>query len=211
MSDQNQRSLLILNQSDYMVKTVLDVVGLLADVLLLLAIGHGGSFLVKTILLLHLGLGTVLVEELEGLGGRVAVQGVLELRDGRGHLETHAQNLLLALQLDIFGPLDEARQVPLGLDILADAKVTGSSLDEGVLYTDSLLVQLKPEQKKKKKSDLPWRFSCYHLPYPEDKAKARLSFQTWEAVIEKRRSATLSHDAAVSFLALENPEVHNPS
>ena len=134
MSDQNQRSLLVLHQADNVVQTVLDIVGLLAHVLFLLAIGHSGSLLVQTLLLLDLGLGTVFVEELEGLGGRVTVQGVLELGNGRRNLETDAQDLLLTLELDVFGPFDEARQVALGLDVLADAKVTGASFDEGVLY-----------------------------------------------------------------------------
>lgn len=133
VSDEDEGSLLVLNETDDVVQTVLDVVRLLGDILLLLALGDGGSLLDETLLLLGLGLRAVLGEELEGLGSGVAVQGVLELGNGRGNLEAHVQNLLLALEADIFGPLDEAGQVALGLDVLADTEVAGTLLDERVL------------------------------------------------------------------------------
>ena len=138
MGDQNKRSLLVLNQSNNVVKTVLDIVWLLANILLLLTIGNSSGLLVKTFLLLNLGFWAVFVEEFEGLGGSVAVQGVLELSDGRGNLETDAQDLLLALELDILGPLDETGQVTLGLDVLTNTEVTRASLDERVLYIFSI-------------------------------------------------------------------------
>lgn len=133
VGDEDKRGLLVLNETDDVVQTVLDVVGLLGDVLLLLALGDGGGLGVETLLLLDLGLRAVLVEELEGLGGGVAVQGVLELSDGRRDLETHVQDLLLALQTDILGPLDETAEVTLGLDVLANTEVAGALLDERVL------------------------------------------------------------------------------
>jgi len=43
------------------------------------------------------------------------------------------EDLLLALETDIFGPFDHARQVSSGLDILADTEVSGALLDERVL------------------------------------------------------------------------------
>lgn len=133
VGDQDERSLLVLNETDNVVETVLDGVGLLGDILLLLALSDGGGLLEETLLLLSLGLGAVLVEELEGLSSGVAVQSVLELSNGRGNLEAHVQDLLLALQTDIFGPLDEAGQVALGLDVLADTEVAGALLDERAL------------------------------------------------------------------------------
>ena len=153
VGDQDKGSLLVLNQADNVVQTVLDVVGLLGDILLLLALGDGGGLLVQTVLLLSLGLGAVLGQELEGLSSGVAVQGVLELSDRRGNLQTHVQNLLLALQADIFGPLHEARQVALGLDVLADTEVTGTLLDERVLdgvspLASSLSRRLPVEKKR---------------------------------------------------------------
>ena len=61
VGDQDQRGLLVLDQADNVVQTILDSVGLLADVLLLLALLDGGSLLEETLLLLGLGLRAVLV------------------------------------------------------------------------------------------------------------------------------------------------------
>lgn len=133
VGDEDERSLLVLNQANDVVETVLDGVGLLADVLLLLALLDGGSLLQETLLLLDLGLRSVLVEELESLGGSVAVKDVLELGQRGGDLETQAKDLALALEADILGPLYHARQVSLRLDVLADAIVARALLDEGVL------------------------------------------------------------------------------
>lgn len=133
VGDQDEGSLLVLNQADNVVETVLDSVGLLADVLLLLAILDGGSLLQQTLLLLGLGLGAVFVEELEGLGGGVAVENVLELSERGRDLETDLKDLLLALQTDVFGPLHEAGEVSAGLDVLADTEVARTLLKERVL------------------------------------------------------------------------------
>ena len=65
-----------------MIETVLHSVRLLANILLLLSLADSGSLLVQTLLLLSLGLWSVLVEELESLGGGVAVENVGELGDG---------------------------------------------------------------------------------------------------------------------------------
>lgn len=133
VGDQDERSLLVLDETDNVVETVLDGIGLLGDILLLLALSNGSGLLVETLLLLDLGLRAVLVEELEGLGSGVAVQGVLELSNSWGNLQAQVQDLLLALEADVFGPLDEAGQVALGLDVLADTEVAGTLLDERVL------------------------------------------------------------------------------
>lgn len=134
VSDQDKGSLLVLNKTDNVVQTVLDIVRLLADVLLLLALRDSGSLAVQTLLLLGLGLRAVLVEELEGLGSGVAVQSVLELGDRGGNLEAEVQDLLLALQTDVLGPLDKAAEVALGLDVLANTEVASTLLDKGVLW-----------------------------------------------------------------------------
>ena len=131
--DQNQGGLLVLNEANDVVQAVLGRVGLLADILLLLALLDGGGLLQETLLLLDLGLGAVLVEELESLGGGVLVKNLLELGDRRGHLEAHVEDLLLALKTDILGPLHHARQVASGLDILADTEVARPLLDKRVL------------------------------------------------------------------------------
>jgi len=133
VGDQNKGSLLVLDEADNVVETVLDVVGLLGDILLLLALGDGSGLLEETLLLLSLRLGAILVQKLEGLGSSVAVEGVGELRNGGRDLETDVQDLLLALKADVFGPLDETGQVALGLDVLADTEVARTLLNERVL------------------------------------------------------------------------------
>lgn len=133
VGDEDERSLLVLNQANDVVETVLDGVGLLGDILLLLALLDGGSLLEETLLLLGLGLRSVLVEELESLGGGVAVEDVLELGESRGNLQAHLKDLLLSLEADILGPLDHAGDISLGLDVLADTVAAGSLLEERVL------------------------------------------------------------------------------
>lgn len=133
VGDQDQGGLLVLNQANNVVETVLDSVGLLGNILLLLALLDGGSLLQETLLLLDLGLGTVLVKELEGLGGGVLVQDLLELGDRRRDLQAHVEDLLLALETDILGPLHHTGDIALGLDVLADSEVASALLDQRVL------------------------------------------------------------------------------
>lgn len=135
VGDQDQRGFLVLNQSHHMVETVLDNVGFLvrwivsvgrkyqrigkcmvvsaylAGILLLLSLLDGGGLGEESLLLLDLGFRSVLVKELEGLGGGVAVKGVLELSNGRWDLQAQVEDLLLALQADILWPSrqEEAR------------------------------------------------------------------------------------------------------
>lgn len=133
VGDEDKRSLLVLNEADDVVETVLDGVGLLRDVLLLLALFDGSGLLEETLLLLDLGLRAVLVEELESLGSGVLVEHLLELGDRRGDLQAEVEDLLLALETDVLGPLDHAREVALGLDVLADTEVARTLLKERVL------------------------------------------------------------------------------
>lgn len=133
VGNQDQGGLLVLNQTDDVVQAVLDGVGLLGDVLLLLALLDGGSLLEQTLLLLDLSLRAVLVKQLEGLGSSVLVEHVLELGDRRRHLQAHVEDLLLALEADILGPLHHAGNIALGLDVLADTEVAGTLLDQRVL------------------------------------------------------------------------------
>lgn len=58
---------------------------------------------------------------------------MLELSNRRGDLQAHVEDLLLALKTDVCGPSHHARQVALGLNVLADAIVAGTLLDERVL------------------------------------------------------------------------------
>lgn len=63
--------------------------------LFVLSSGSGSSE--KTGLLLLLGLRTILVEQLEELSGRVLIEGVGKLSDGRRNLQTLMQDNLLTL------------------------------------------------------------------------------------------------------------------
>ena len=58
----------------------------------------------QPLFLLRLGFRAVLVEQLEGLGGGVAVEGVLELCKGGGDFQAEVENLALALEEDVFWP-----------------------------------------------------------------------------------------------------------
>lgn len=117
-----------------MVETVLDGIGLLADLLLFLTFLDGGCLFEQALLFLGLGLGLVFVEQLEGLRCRVAVQCVGELRDRRRDFETQVQDFLLPLQAYVFGPFHHAREIASRLDVLANAKVARSLFDEWVLF-----------------------------------------------------------------------------
>jgi len=131
VSDDNESSLLGLDERDDVVETVLGVERLGGLDLLLLGNGGGGGL--KTSLLFEFALRAVLVEELEELSSRVLVEGVRELGNGGGDLETLVEDDLLALEADVFGPLDEAGQIALGLDILTDTEVLSIGLEERIL------------------------------------------------------------------------------
>jgi len=133
VGNQDERSLLVLNKTNNVVKAVLDGIWLLADILLFLALGDSSSLLVETLLLLDLRLWAVFVEKLEALGSEVAVKSIRELRYCWGNLKTEIQDLLLSLKTDVLGPFDEAGEVTTGLDILADTEVARTLLKERVL------------------------------------------------------------------------------
>jgi len=90
------------------------------------------STLTETTGLLLLSLWTVLVQKLEQLGGCLLVQSLGELVDWWRDLQPGLQNGLLPLEADILGPFDKVAQVPLGLDVLADAESLGALLEEWV-------------------------------------------------------------------------------
>ena len=138
IGDENQSGLLVLNQADDVVETVFDGIWLLADILLLLALLDCSGLLQQSLLLLRLALRSVLVQKLESLGGSVSVEDVLELGDRGWNLQAEIEDLLLALEADILGPLNHAREVSSGLDVLADTEVTCFLLDKRVLTTSAL-------------------------------------------------------------------------
>jgi hypothetical protein len=55
-----------------------------------------------------------------------------ELVESWGNLQTLVKDLLLTLKLDVMRPLDKARDVALGLDVLTNTKVLGSLFNQWV-------------------------------------------------------------------------------
>ena len=76
------------------------------------------------------------------MGGGVTVENVGELRDRRRNFKAEVEDLLLALQADVFRPLYHAREVASWLDVLAYAEVTGTLFDEGVLHIEGIRLVL---------------------------------------------------------------------
>jgi hypothetical protein len=180
--DENERSSLVLNEGDDVVETILNGEWLLTHVFLLL---------VQSLFLLGFRFWSVLVQKLEGLGSSVAVEGILELGDGRRNLEAQVEDLLLALQSDVLWPFHHARQVAFGLNILADAEVTGSLFKKRVLRTSASSYEWS--KLRFQVDHVPLPASCLSLPSLAGRARRQVSFP-WEAVIEKRRSsANLVH------------------
>ena len=87
----------------------------------------------QPLLLLGFCLRLVFVQQFERLLRLIAVEDGSELVDGGGHFEAEVEDLALALETDVGGPFDHAREVAAGLDVLADAEVAGAFFDEGVL------------------------------------------------------------------------------
>lgn len=121
IGDDDERGLLGFDEGDTVVETVLGEQGLLAVLGRVgrLVGGLGLGLLQETSLLLLLGFRLVLVEQLEQLGGGVLVQGVAELGDRGGDLQSLVEDDLLSLESDILRPLDESGQVLLGSQVTA--------------------------------------------------------------------------------------------
>ena len=110
MSDKNELGLLLLNESSDMVDTILEDGGRRGR----LGLGVLGASLSesgKTLLLLELGLGLVLVTERKELAGNTLGDSVGELVDDRGDLQALSENTLLALDADHAGPFDKVGQI----------------------------------------------------------------------------------------------------
>ena len=183
VGNEHQGRLLRLDERHDVVEAILDGVRLLADVFLLLALRNGRSLLVQPLLLLRLRLRAVLRQELEDLRRGVAVESVRELRDRRRDFEAHVEDLALALQPHVFGPLHHAREVAMGLDVLADAEVAGLALEERVLQSSTRALRGHCVDCG---SSPCWHSSCSrHPPCRLGMAPERPSCQILEAVIEK--------------------------
>lgn len=91
MSDGHKGYLLLRDQLSDMLKAELEHVLLYHLQLLACLLGNGQ--LLQSLLLGSLGLWDVFAQQLEELGGLVFVDGLVELSDGRGDLQSLVQNL----------------------------------------------------------------------------------------------------------------------
>ena len=117
------------------------------------------------------------------MSGGVAVEDVLELGNRRWDLEAEVQDLLLALQTDIFWPFYHAGEVSSRLDVLTDAIVTGALLDERVL---SIISNDKIDSQGRVSIPLGPSLILHRLS-TGGTGLEQPSFRLWEAIIEKRR------------------------
>merc|ERR1719352_1622530 len=102
----------------------------------------GFDFLAILLLLSHLhepvllGLSClrhVLLAQLQHVCRLVLVNGAVELIDRWWDFEAHQHDLLSPLQAHVLWPLDEARQITLGLDVATKTEATRRLLEKGVL------------------------------------------------------------------------------
>jgi len=78
-------------------------------------------------------LGLVLSEQLKELRSLVLIDGLGELVECGGNLQSLKKNSLLTLDANVFGPLDEASKISLGLDVTTNSKVTSILLEKRAL------------------------------------------------------------------------------
>ena len=132
VGNEDELSLLLLNESGNVLEAKLDLVGdLLGGVLL--ASSLGGGNLLNALLLGGRSLRSVLVEERKDSHGLVLAEHLGELVDGRRHLEALVEHSSLALDADVSGPSDEATEIATGgADVTADGEVAGAGGKEGI-------------------------------------------------------------------------------
>jgi hypothetical protein len=128
VGNHDELGLLGLNKLSDVVKTELDVVGLVT-----LISGLVSGELSQTRLLLDASLGAVLAENFEELGLLITSNGALELGNAWWDLQALHKDSLLALDADVLGPSDKAGQVSLGLDVSSDSKVVGVLFEQRFL------------------------------------------------------------------------------
>jgi hypothetical protein len=111
------------------------------------------------------------------------------LGDRRRNLEAEVEDLALALETNVLGPLDHTRKVASGLDVLANTKVAWAALDERVLPS----CQYSDAEYAKSSLSIPWPASCQHRPWRPGKALAQPSWFLLlsEAIIEKNSQLTV--------------------
>lgn len=139
VSDDDELSLLVLDEVSDVVETVFQDLWL-SGLILLLSTGNlvlsGGQ---KSLLLLFLAFSGVLGEKSEQVTGLVGFQGVGELIDGWWDLQSLHEDSLLTLELDVSWPSDETGQITTMLDVITNAEVAWSTLEQWVSLNSWIL------------------------------------------------------------------------
>ena len=138
MSNYHQLSFLLLNQLGNGVGTGTHKCGLLLG-LNLLALNLGLGQLLQALLLGQSRFWAAFLQQLEHFHGCGLVQSLAELMNWWWNFQASLQDGLLALNANVLGPTHKTRQITLGLNILSNAKVLGSLLEELI---DNLLDNL---------------------------------------------------------------------
>src|SRR5271154_3273565 len=121
MRNNNQLSLLLLNQSNTMIQSLLDKDRFLPNLLILVTtLCNSLCFLDKSCSFLLRSFRTIFVEEFEDLGSVVLVEGVAKLGNCRRDLESFLKDLLLSLETNVRWPFYIASQVLFRLDCSTD-------------------------------------------------------------------------------------------
>jgi len=140
VSNDDESSLLLLNELGDVVQTEFNRDGGLgAGVLVAGLILSGG---LQSLVSLLFVFGLDLSEEVQEGGGLISVDGLGELVDGGGNLQSLEEDSLLSLEQDVLRPSNVSGQISSGSDITTDSEVSGSLLEEGVLLDLRGLVSL---------------------------------------------------------------------
>ena len=131
-----------------MVETVFDCVWFLANILLLFALTDSCGFFCQALFLFSFGLGTIFVEEFEGLCGGISIKDVGELGNRRRDFKAQIENLLLTLEADVFWPSHHTRQIAPWLNILANTKIARTFFNKWILQVKAGL-SISSHQKTK--------------------------------------------------------------
>jgi len=131
VSNDNKLSFVIFNQLGNVVEAKLDVDWL--GTLLFLVV-FSLSCLLESSLFVFFGLWGVLAQEFKKLAGLVFVYRILELVDGRRHLQSLQQYPLLSLNSNVLGPFDKSSEVSQRLDVASDSEVSWVLREQWTLY-----------------------------------------------------------------------------
>jgi len=131
VGDSNESSFLFFDQFSNFIKTEFDGKGSLSGGFLV------GSFILSTLeqslSSVLLAFGSDLLEEIHKGGSLISSDGLRELVEGRGDLQSLQKDLLLSLKDDVFWPSDISGEISLRSDVTSDSEVSGSLFKKRIL------------------------------------------------------------------------------